>query len=52
MIEGYCVGGAFMQLLAVDFVVTADKPIYMMQYMSSSQNTNVPAIRFYRVLAK
>ncbi|MCY0995343.1 IgGFc-binding protein [Nannocystis sp. ILAH1] len=26
-----------------DFVVTADKPIYLMQYMSSSFNTNVPA---------
>lgn len=25
-----------------DFVVTADKPIYLMQYMSSSANTNVP----------
>lgn len=28
MIEGYCVGGAFMQLLAVDFVVTADNAVF------------------------
>jgi trans-feruloyl-CoA hydratase/vanillin synthase len=28
MIQGYCVGGAFMQLLAVDFVVTADDAVY------------------------
>ncbi|MFZ6178313.1 IgGFc-binding protein [Nannocystis pusilla] len=26
-----------------DFVVTANKPIYLMQYLSSSGNTNVPA---------
>lgn len=25
-----------------DFLVTADKPIYLMQYLSSSQNTNAP----------
>ena len=28
MIQGYCVGGAFMQLLAVDFVVTAEDATY------------------------
>lgn len=28
-----------------DFVVTADKPIYLMQYMSSSANTNVPPLQ-------
>jgi feruloyl-CoA hydratase/lyase len=28
MIQGYCVGGAFMQLLAVDFVVTAEDAVY------------------------
>lgn len=28
MIQGYCVGGAFMQLLAVDFVVTAEDAIF------------------------
>ncbi len=28
MIDGYCVGGAFMQLLAVDFVVTAEDATY------------------------
>jgi trans-feruloyl-CoA hydratase/vanillin synthase len=28
MIEGFCVGGAFMQLLAVDFVVTAENATY------------------------
>jgi len=28
MVQGYCVGGAFMQLLAVDFVVTAEDAIY------------------------
>ncbi|MCC6306752.1 MAG: p-hydroxycinnamoyl CoA hydratase/lyase [Rhodobacteraceae bacterium] len=28
MVEGYCAGGAFMQLVAVDFVVTADDALY------------------------
>lgn len=28
MVQGYCVGGAFMQLLAVDFVVTAEDAVY------------------------
>jgi feruloyl-CoA hydratase/lyase len=28
MVEGYCVGGAFMQLLAVDFVVTSENATY------------------------
>ena len=28
MIEGYCVGGAFMQLCAVDFAVTADDTVF------------------------
>lgn len=28
MVEGYCVGGAFMQLLATDFAITADDAIF------------------------
>lgn len=28
MIEGYCVGGAFMQLLSTDFAITADNATY------------------------
>ena len=28
MVEGYCAGGAFMQLIATDFVVTAEDAIY------------------------
>lgn len=28
MVEGYCAGGAFMQLVAVDFVVTAEDAVY------------------------
>ena len=28
MVQGYCVGGAFMQMLAVDFVVTAEDATY------------------------
>jgi len=28
MVEGYCAGGAFMQLLATDFVVTAEDAVY------------------------
>lgn len=28
MVEGYCAGGAFMQLIAVDFVVTAEDAVY------------------------
>jgi trans-feruloyl-CoA hydratase/vanillin synthase len=28
MVDGYCAGGAFMQLIAVDFVVTAEDAVY------------------------
>lgn len=28
MVDGYCAGGAFMQLIAVDFVVTSESAIY------------------------